>query len=529
MNDQSARTGSTTDQTATGPRHGLVVEPSLDQFRTLAADPDRGVISVRARLIADDVTPVGVYHQLCADRDLTFLLESADAGIWSRWSFIGVRCETALTTADGAARWIGTPVQGAGREKDPLAALKSALVTLQSPREPGMPPLTSGFIGYLGYDVVRRLERIGDDTVDDLKLPELYFMLVGDMAVVDHKTGELWLISNHYLPSGPDRQDPARTEAAWQRAVERIEQMADQILAPHASLSQVDHGMADVTITRQRTGQEFAAMADRAIEKIKDGEIFQVVPSQRFDIPTRADALDIYRQLRRCNPSPYLYLLKLPGFSVIGSSPEALVTMTDGVATTHPIAGTRPRGATDAEDQRLERELLSDEKERSEHTMLVDLGRNDIGRVCRPGTVNVTQFMHVGRYSRVMHLEASVTGVPREGVDALDVTLSCFPAGTLSGAPKIRAMQIIEELEETRRGVYGGVVGYFDLNGNSDCAIAIRTAVLIDGIARIQAGAGIVLDSIGANENRECENKASAVIDAVRSAEALAAHRQDRR
>lgn len=507
------------------PRHGLVIEPSLERFRTMAADPDRGVISVRARLVADDITPVGVYHQLCGRRDLTFLLESADSGIWSRWSFIGVRCETALTTAEGKARWIGDPVDGLGHEDDPLVALKGALTRLQSPREPGMPPLTSGFIGYLGYDVVRRIERIGDDTVDDLLLPELCFMLVGDMAVVDHSSGELWLISNEYRTGAGRSAD--EVDAAWHRAVSRIELMADRILEPRSSLAGVDHGLADVSVTRQRTPEQFAEMVDRAIEQIRDGEIFQVVPSQRFDIRTDADALDIYRQLRRHNPSPYLYLLRLPGFSVIGSSPEALVTMTDGVATTHPIAGTRPRGATSAEDQRLEAELLADEKERSEHTMLVDLGRNDLGRVARPGTVNVTEFMHVGRYSKVMHLEAAVTGVPKEGVDALDVTLSCFPAGTLSGAPKIRAMQIIEDLEDTRRGVYGGVVGYFDLNGNSDCAIAIRTAVLVDGVARIQAGAGIVLDSVGAKENRECENKAAAVIEAVRGAEAWVRHRRN--
>lgn len=218
-------------------------------------------------------------------------------------------------------------------------------------------------------------------------------------------------------------------------------------------------------------------MVDTAVGRIRNGDIFQVVPSQRFDIETRADALDIYRQLRRANPSPYLYLLRLPGFDVISSSPEALVTVADGAATTHPIAGTRPRGRTAVEDRAMEDELLSDPKERSEHTMLVDLGRNDLGRVCVPGTVNVTEFMHVGRYSHVMHLEAAVTGQIAEGMDAVNVTMSCFPAGTLSGAPKISAMQIIEELETTRRGVYGGVVGYFDLRGNPDCAIA-RTAVL---------------------------------------------------
>ena len=268
-------------------------------------------------------------------------------------------------------------------------------------------------------------------------------------------------------------------------------------------------------------------MVDTAIERIRDGDIFQVVPSQRFDVETEADALDIYRQLRRTNPSPYLYLLRLPGFDVIGSSPEALVTVADGVATTHPIAGTRPRGRTAAEDRAMEDELLADPKERSEHTMLVDLGRNDLGRVCVPGTVNVTEFMHVGRYSHVMHLEAAVTGQIVDGLDAVDVTMSCFPAGTLSGAPKISAMRIIEELETTRRGVYGGVVGYFDLHGNSDCAIAIRTAVLKDQVAHVQAGAGIVLDSVGAKENAECQNKAAAVIQAIQDAGTLHPLRED--
>ncbi|AXE38750.1 chorismate-binding protein [Acidipropionibacterium virtanenii] len=499
----------------------LTIEPTLDQFRALAAEPGRGVISVRARLTADDVTPVGVYNHLCGTRDLTFLLESAEAGIWSRWSFIGVRCETALTSVDGHAEWIGERPAGVDGHTDPLDALGSSLKALRSPREDGMPPLTSGFIGYLGYDVVRRLEQIGESTLDDLQLPELCFMLVGEMAVVDHHRGELWLISNEYRPAADSAQiDSAQIDAAWRRAVNRIEQMAERLAEPRASLTEIDHGLADVTVVRQRTPEQFAGMVDAAIEKIRDGEVFQVVPSQRFDIETGAEALDLYRQLRRRNPSPYLYLLRLPGFAVVGSSPEALVTLTDGVATTHPIAGTRPRGATAAADSALEAELLADEKERSEHTMLVDLGRNDLGRVCEPGTVNVTQFMHVGRYSHVMHLEASVTGTPRPDVSALDVTLSCFPAGTLSGAPKISAMRIIEDMEATRRGVYGGVVGYFDLAGNSDVAIAIRTAVLKDGVAHVQAGAGIVLDSIGLSENRECENKAAAVLDAVRGAEA---------
>lgn len=491
----------------------LTLTPTLEE--TLRSRSGR-VVSVHATMVCDDLTPVGLYHHLCGDRPLTFLLESAESGIWSRWSFIGVRCDTALTVEDGRGRWIGEPVSGLG-SSGPLATLKEALRELQTPSAADLPPLTSGFVGFLGYDVVRDLEDIGDDTVDDLGLPEMCFMIAGDMAVLDHHRGELWLVSNHVVDADAD---DAQIEAAWRRAEERIAAMATRIASARQSITRPDVPPAEVPVMRQRTPEEFATLVDVAIERIKDGDIFQVVPSQRFDLATGADALDVYRQLRRCNPSPYLYLLRLPGFDIVGSSPESLVTVKDGVATTHPIAGTRPRGRTSQEDQRLEAELLADEKERSEHTMLVDLGRNDLGRVCVPGTVNVTRFMEVGRYSHVMHLEAAVTGVPREDVDALDVTLSCFPAGTLSGAPKISAMRIIEELETTRRGVYGGVVGYFDLDGNSDCAIAIRTAVLKDGVAHIQAGAGIVLDSVGAKENLECQNKAAAVVTAVRAAEA---------
>ncbi len=258
-----------------------------------------------------------------------------------------------------------------------------------------------------------------------------------------------------------------------------------------------------------------------AVEEIKAGEAFQIVPSQRFDIDTDADALDVYRILRRTNPSPYLYLLRLPGLAVVGSSPEALVTVSNGRAETHPIAGSRPRGGSATEDAAMEAELLADPKERAEHLMLVDLGRNDLGRVCRPGSVEVVEFMKVRRYSHIMHLEAAVVGELSPGRSALDVTLSCFPAGTLSGAPKVRAMEIIDELEVSRRGLYGGGVGYFDFAGNSDVAIAIRTAVLAGGVAHVQAGAGIVADSIPRNEELEVRNKAAAVIRAIEGAHRL--------
>jgi anthranilate synthase component 1 len=268
-------------------------------------------------------------------------------------------------------------------------------------------------------------------------------------------------------------------------------------------------------IRRQRTPEQFQQAVAAAVEEIRAGEAFQVVVSQRFEVDTTADALDVYRVLRLTNPSPYMYLLRLGDFDIVGSSPEALVTVKDGTAITHPIAGSKPRGATPAEDAALETELLADPKERAEHVMLVDLGRNDLGRVCRPGTVEVVEFMDVRRYSHIMHLESTVTGTVAEDRSALDVLLAAFPAGTLSGAPKVRAMEIIDELEVSRRGLYGGVVGYLDFAGNADAAIAIRTAVLRDGVAYVQAGGGIVADSDPPTEDTETRNKAAAVVRAI--------------
>jgi anthranilate synthase component 1 len=279
----------------------------------------------------------------------------------------------------------------------------------------------------------------------------------------------------------------------------------------------------------QRTLEEYGAVVERLVAEIEAGEAFQVVPSQRFEMDTAADPIDVYRMLRVTNPSPYMYLLQIPdgagetAFSIVGSSPEALVTVQDGWATTHPIAGTRWRGGTEEEDQLLEKELLSDEKERAEHLMLVDLGRNDLGRVCVPGTVRVEDYSHIERYSHVMHLVSTVTGLLADGHSALDAVTACFPAGTLSGAPKVRAMELIEEVEITRRGLYGGVVGYLDFAGNADFAIAIRTALMRNGPAYVQAGGGVVADSNGPYEYTEAANKAKAVLAAIAAAETLSA------
>lgn len=496
----------------------LPIQPDLAGFVEAAAT--RRVVSVHTRLLGEEFTAVGLYHQLCGDRPGTFLLESAAGGVWGRYSFIGVSAAATLSERDGEAvwSWSGRPIDGLPSGGDPLTVLADTLEQLHTPRDPELPPLVSGMVGYLGYDVVRRLEKLPDGNPDDLGMAELTMLLVTDMAVLDQHTGEVWLIANAINFDGR----PEHAAEAYADARARVEAMARTLRRPTEPLLALRDPDAPVPVARrQRTSAEYEAVVAAAIEEIRAGEAFQIVPSLRFEIACSADPLDVYRVLRRQNPSPYLYLLRLEGFSVVGSSPEALVTVSDGRATTHPIAGTRPRGATPEQDAEYEADLLADPKEAAEHLMLVDLGRNDLGRVCVPGSVSVIEFMKVRRYSHVMHLEAAVTGTLAPHRTALAATLACFPAGTLSGAPKVRAMEIIDELETSRRGLYGGVVGYFDFAGDSDTAIAIRTAVIADEVAYVQAGAGIVADSIPANEDAEVENKAAAVLRAVAEASRL--------
>ncbi|MEU9984153.1 anthranilate synthase component I [Streptomyces sp. NPDC050856] len=497
----------------------------LDTFRKLAAD--RRVIPVSRRLLADGDTPVGLYRKLAAERPGTFLLESAENGrSWSRYSFIGVRSAATLTARDGRAHWLGTPPVGVPVDGDPLDALRATVEALHTPPAPGggdatahdpaagMPPFTGGMVGYLGYDIVRRLERIGEHGTDDLHLPELTMLLTSDLAVLDHWDGTVLLIANAINHNDLD----TGVDEAYADAVARLDAMAADLAQP-VRTAPVALPPSELPPSTARWGGEAYQVAVEDIkERIRAGEAFQVVASQRFETPCAASALDVYRVLRATNPSPYMYLFRFDGFDVVGSSPEALVKVDDGRAMVHPIAGTRPRGATPQEDQALADELLADPKERAEHLMLVDLGRNDLGRVCRPGSVEVVDFMSVERYSHVMHIVSTVTGRVAEGRTAFDVLTACFPAGTLSGAPKPRAMQIIEELEPSRRGLYGGCVGYLDFAGNSDTAIAIRTALLRDGVAYVQAGAGVVADSDPAAEDTECRNKAAAVLRAVHSA-----------
>ncbi len=499
----------------------LAVTTTREDFRVLAAE--HRVVPVTRKVLADSETPLSAYRKLAANRPGTFLLESAENGrSWSRWSFIGAGAPSALTVRDGEAVWLGVTPQDAPVGGDPLRALRTTLELLETAPLPGLPPLSSGLIGFFAYDMVRRLERLPALAVDDLGLPDMLLLLATDVAAVDHHEGTITLIANAVNWNATNE----RVDWAYDDAVTRLDVMTAALGQPLPS-TVATFGHPAPVYRAQRTVEEYTAIVEKLVCDIEAGEAFQVVPSQRFEMDTEADPIDVYRLLRVSNPSPYMYLLNVPDengeldFSIVGSSPEALVTVQDGRATTHPIAGTRWRGQTEEEDLLLEKDLLADDKERAEHLMLVDLGRNDLGRVCRPGTVRVEDYSHIERYSHVMHLVSTVTGQLAEGRTALDAVMACFPAGTLSGAPKVRAMELIEEVENTRRGLYGGILGYLDFAGNADFAIAIRTALMRRGTAYVQAGGGVVADSNGPYEYNEASNKARAVLNAVAAAETL--------
>lgn len=503
--------------------------PNLVQFQDLANN--RRVIPVMRTLLADGETALGIYRKLAGNRAGTFLLESAEHGqSWSRYSFVGVRSSAMLSEKNGQAHWSGKVPEGVLHNEDPIAALRRTLEVLHTPDDnteiefANVPPLTGGIVGYLGYDIVRRFEKLAEPNPDTLGIPELAMFITSDMAVVDHVDGTVTLMANAINYDNTD----ARVDEAWHDAVARLDAMERDLAG--SAITSVSHFDSTVQpdITPETSQENYLAAVAVAQEHIRSGDAFQIVLSQRFSTPCPADPIDVYRVLRSTNPSPYMFFIRVPvitepnvalsqevAFDIVGSSPEALVRLKAGHAMVHPIAGTRPRGATPDEDAAHAADLLADTKERAEHLMLVDLGRNDLGRVCEPGSVAVVDFMSIERYSHVMHIVSTVTGQVGAGESALDVVASTFPAGTLSGAPKPMAMRIIDTLEPTRRGVYGGCVGYFDFAGNCDTAIAIRTAVVKDNVAYVQAGAGIVADSVAASEDAECRAKASAVLRAV--------------
>lgn len=489
----------------------------LSEFREYAKNYN--VIPVTRKLLADGETPIGVYRKLAKMKPNTFLLESAEhGGVWSRYSFIGVQSEATLTEKDGKVFWQGTMPAGAPTNVDPLTALRMSAAHLRSPQIVGMPTLTGGLVGYMGYDSVRRLEKLPSIAKDDLDIPELQFMLTSDLAVMDHAEGTITLIANVINWDGSDD----RVDEVYEFAVKRLDRMQNDLQAAlPGHLAFVDEKSAP-QYNRNITDAEFLNKVAKVKEEIKAGEAFQVVISQRFAANCNAESIDVYRMLRLHNPSPYMFYLRFEdGLDVVGSSPEALVKVTDGEVMVHPIAGTRKRSNSPEVDEKLAQELLTDPKERAEHLMLVDLGRNDLGRVCQPGSVEVVEFMNIERFSHVMHIVSTVTGKLAEDKAPIEALFSTFPAGTLSGAPKPRAMEIIEKLEPNRRGIYGGALGYLDFRGNIDTCIAIRTAVIRNGIAYVQAGAGVVADSDAEAENQECINKAAAVLGAINSANNL--------
>jgi anthranilate synthase component 1 len=446
---------------------------------------------------------------------------------WGRYSFVGRHPLATLTAR-------GTAVRAEGRLAVPerpgvLATVEALLAEYRSPVLDDLPPLHGGLVGYLGYDVVREVERLPDVPPDDLGFPDAGLVVIGQLAAFDHWRQRIVLVEN--VPTDPDWDDGAAAQA-YEEAGRRLADLAADCFSGHDAvpLPPPERGERRAEAVRTVSAPDYRRAVEVAKEYIRAGDAFQVVLSQRFDLELEADPFDVYRALRLLNPSPYLYFLRFDEVTVVGSSPEPMVRLREGVVTSRPIAGTRPRGESEEADRRLGGELAEDPKEVAEHIMLVDLARNDVGRVVRFGTERVEELMTVERYSHVMHLTSQVTGQLAEGKGPIDVLRATIPAGTLSGAPKVRAMEIIDELEPTKRGIYGGVVGYLDFSGNLDTAIVIRT-MMVDptGRAHVQAGAGIVADSDPASEDAECANKAAALLAAVAAARRMGAAREETR
>ncbi len=506
--------------------------PALERFRVLAGS--HRIVPVWREVVADTVTPVGAFLGIVGD-DPGFLLESVEGGErWGRYSFVGrnplavvVARGRQVHVADGAVLDLdaatGGRVTGAAGI---LAATEAILATFDAPDLDGLPPLHGGLVGYLGYDVVREVEHLAHVPPDDLGLPDAVLAVIGQLAAFDHWRQRVVLIDNVVVDPG---WTPDEVDDAFEDAMARLDGLAADCCRPVAEPPRPVPERVGVPddVTRTLSAPLYGDAVLAAKAHIVAGDIFQVVLSQRFDLAALGvDPFDVYRVLRLVNPSPYLYFLRLPEVTVVGASPEPMVRLRDGVVVSRPIAGSRPRGATMVEDARFEAELVEDPKEVAEHVMLVDLARNDVGRVATFGTEHVEEMMIVERYSHIMHLTSQVSGSLAPGRGPVDVLRATLPAGTLSGAPKVRAMQIIDDVEPTKRGVYGGVVGYLDFSGNLDTAIAIRTmTVAPDGRASVQAGAGIVADSDPASENAECAHKAAAMLSAVAMARAAAGER----
>ena len=475
------------------------MQPSLEEVKKLQAQGN--VIPVYKSVIADFLTPVSAFLKLEKDRSYAFLLESVEGGERiARYSFLG-----------------GDPFlikrYRNGKPADFIESLRSTMARFHSVSVPNLPPFTGGAVGYFGYDMVRTIEDIPNTGTDDLGVDDAVLMFYKTVLAFDHLRHQIHIISNVIAD---DSQESLKVQ--YQKAVEDIAHIEALLRAP-LEIPHVTRDEREVVVRSNFEKKDYLAAVAKAKEYIAAGDIFQVVLSQRFEVDLLTAPLEIYRALRMVNPSPYMYFLKMPDTSIVGSSPEMLVRVRDRQLEYRPIAGTLPRGASEAEDEENAEKLRNDEKERAEHIMLVDLGRNDLGRVSQYGTVRVEDLMFIERYSHVMHLVSSLRGQLRDGLDRWDTLMACFPAGTVSGAPKVRAMEIIDELEPTKRGVYAGAVMYSDFSNNLDSCIAIRTLVVRGDKGYIQAGGGIVADSVPENEYTETVNKSRALIRAINLAQ----------
>jgi anthranilate synthase component 1 len=484
---------------------GLRLEPSLEQARVLAEEGN--VVPVCTRLLDDCETPVSAFLKLRAGEPEgapCFLLESAEQGQVGRYSFVGFRPRSVLRWSDGV---LSDSEGGSSDAPDPYGAVAEHLSGFKLAPVEGLPPFAGGAVGFFGYDLVRTVEPLGEPNPDPLGLPDMALMITDLLLVFDHLRHELTIMACAFADEGG-------IDAAYERAAAAIADARQRLrgAVPAPAASQVAQP-PEFTSNMERA--EFEAAVERIVEYVHAGDAFQVVPSQRFSAPAPVEAFSVYRGLRAVNPSPYMYFLEFGDFQIAGASPEPLVKVSGRTVETRPIAGTYPRGANEEEDRRLAERLVNDAKERAEHVMLVDLGRNDLGRVCEYGSVSVDELMVVETYSHVLHIVSQVSGTLREGVGAMDVLRSALPAGTLSGAPKVRAMQIIDELEPIKRCSYGGAIGYLSWNGDLDTAIHIRTVVAKDGQIHVQAGGGTVADAKAAYEYNESVNKARAVFRAV--------------
>ncbi|MBI4380628.1 MAG: anthranilate synthase component I [candidate division NC10 bacterium] len=491
-----------------------MLSPSFDEFSRKAREGN--LIPVYCEILADMETPVSAFRKIDSG-DYAFLLESIEGGEkWGRYSFLGSNPGLVFKAKGSRAEVITSDgIQFHEINTDVLEPLKAILSRYRPVRADDLPRFCGGMVGFLAYDVVRQFERLPATTKDDLDLPDALFLLTDTLVIFDNVSHRIKVVSNAYVPD----PSPEGLRRAYEEATRKIDGIIRALRRPLGASEERRGAGEGFQLSSTMSREEFLRVVEHAKEYVRAGDIVQAVVSQRLSAKTSADPFDIYRALRVVNPSPYMYYLRLGDLRVVGSSPEVLVRLEGSRIHLRPIAGTRPRGSNEEHDLALERELLDDPKERAEHIMLVDLGRNDVGRVARIGSVKVTELMVVERYSHVMHIVSNINGELEEGRDAFDLLRACFPAGTVTGAPKIRAMEIIEELERVRRGPYAGAVGYFGFSGNMDTCITIRTVLIAEGNAHVQVGAGIVADSNPEREYEETMNKAKGMIKAIEMAE----------